>query len=115
MLFRSFAGFLVVLALIAFAAFRFTAKREGSALGVAGGCALSAVMLGVALFALIGFIVLIGIGFAHSSKARRQSAELRSSSTQVLVHGLEGARSHAQSSKDEHGAPAKKDDGVHQY
>ena len=63
-----FAGFLLLLALLAFAAFRFTAKREGSPLGAAGGCALSAVLLGLGLMALIGFVILIGIFVVHRYK-----------------------------------------------
>ncbi len=56
-----FAGFLAALALIAYAAFRFSARREGPALGLAGGCALTAVLLSAAFFALVGFAIVVGI------------------------------------------------------
>jgi len=56
-----FAGFLLVLGLIAFAAFRLSARREGPALGAAGGCALAAVLLGAAFFALIGFAIVTSV------------------------------------------------------
>ncbi len=56
-----FACFLAVLGGIAFAAYRFAAKREGPALGVAGGCALTTVLLGVGFFALVGFAILVGV------------------------------------------------------
>lgn len=56
-----FAGFLAALALIAYAAFRFSAKREGPALGFPGGCALTVVLLGAAFFAMIGFAIVVGV------------------------------------------------------
>jgi hypothetical protein len=60
-----FAGFLLVLALIGFAAYRFAVKREGAPMGAAGGCALAAVLLGAGLFAMVGFVVVAGLLFAR--------------------------------------------------
>lgn len=63
-----FAGFLAALALIAFAAFRFSAKREGPALGFPGGCALTAVLLGAAFFAMVGFAIVVGVVVVHRAE-----------------------------------------------
>ena len=77
-----FAGFLLVLGLIAFAAFRTSARREGPALGAAGGCALAAVLLGAAFFALIGFAVVTGVIFVHRAVQGSPFEHLRIQSTE---------------------------------
>ncbi|MEO6710780.1 MAG: hypothetical protein ABI054_06210 [Planctomycetota bacterium] len=63
-----FACFLVVLALIGFAAFRFAARREGTPLGFLGGCAVTLVLLGAGFFALVGFAILVGVGFVIDNR-----------------------------------------------
>ncbi|HUR26927.1 MAG TPA: hypothetical protein VM509_01965 [Planctomycetota bacterium] len=60
----AFACFLIVLSVIAYAAFRVAARREAP-LGVPGGCALAAVLLGMAFFAMIGLVVFLAVSFFH--------------------------------------------------
>jgi len=112
-----FVSFLVVLALIAFAAFRVAAKREGPGLGAAGGCALGAVLIGAGLFAMIGFIVLVGILFAHRAQLHRESrmGERFQENEQFQVDedsttDSETVEEHGHDSKDK-----DDDDGVRQY
>jgi hypothetical protein len=52
-------------------------RREGPALGIAGGCALTAVLLGVAMFALIGFVIVTGIFLVHRAVQSNPIEHLR--------------------------------------
>jgi len=86
-----FAGFLLVLALIAYAAFRVAAKREGG-IGAAGGCMLGAVLIGAAGFAFLGFTVAAGLLFAASEEGREDARKLEFHERTIIVDVNGGGR-----------------------
>lgn len=60
-----FLGFLLLLGGLAWAGFRYSTPKQGPAPGCAGGCALGLALLALSFFAMVGFVVLIGVMFAH--------------------------------------------------
>ena len=109
-----FVSFLILLASIAFAAYRVVAKREGPALGAPGGCALAAVLLGIGLFAMIGFIVLIGILFAHHRELRGEAVESHRAVKSEAIFELEPASTPTPAEAPKLDSNAK-DDGIRKY
>ncbi len=112
-----FSAFLVVLALIAYAGYRFATKREGPVLGVAGGCALSAVLLGAAVIALIGFAIFAVLLMRHRENTFQyeQFDTPHGASQSEPPRAAQGAPSLPQSRSENKTDAAKRDDSVRQY
>jgi len=112
-----FTCFLAVLALLAFAGYRTAAKREGPGLSTAGGCALAVVLLGAGFFALIGFLVFVGVAFFHDNKdeIREHLRRLERGDRIEFEHEFPADSDAEGEHGESHEEPAAKDDGVRQY
>ena len=62
-----FAAFLLVLALVAFFAYRVAARSKEGGVGAGGGCLFASLIGGLGLLGLIGFVVFAGILFARKA------------------------------------------------
>lgn len=109
-----FTGFLGLLAGLAFLGYRVSARREGPALGPAGGCALTAVLLGAGAFATTAFIVLLGIVYASQAHHHDQD-ETDSFSEPAHTSEIEESPSEPEHSDEVKPADEDKSDGVRQY